>query len=342
MSSRSKLWIRIILKSTGTALVGVIVAGIIYEQVGRWQDRKRLPQIGRSVDIGGRTLNIYCSGEGGPPVILESPGAGPGYGWAHLQPEVAKFTETCWYDRAGVGWSDPGPFPRTSAAIAKDLHELLQRGGIAAPYVLVGSSFGGLNVRVYNGLYPNEVAGMVLVDSAHEDEPKLAPKFALGHTAPRYLWYPLHLMFQTAANIGLLRVTQPSQTNGQNPSEQSSDQIVAALCRQPKSVANDASTGVVMPESLAQARAAAGLGDRPLIVLTAGKAPSFGDPEMDRQAAAYQQVWIHQMQAQLAQLSTRGRQIVVKGSDHGNIEQDVVISAIREVVSEIREERSGR
>jgi hypothetical protein len=70
MPSRANWWIQVILKSTGIALVGAIVGGIIYEQVGRWQDRKRLSQIGRSVDIGGRTLNIYCSGEGSPPVIL--------------------------------------------------------------------------------------------------------------------------------------------------------------------------------------------------------------------------------------------------------------------------------
>jgi pimeloyl-ACP methyl ester carboxylesterase len=157
------------------------------------------------------------------------PGAAPGYVWAHIQPEIAKFTQACWYDRAGEGWSDPGPFPRTSAAIAKDLHELLQRAGIPAPYLLVGNSFGGLNVRVYNGLYPNEVAGMVLVDSAHEDEPKRAPKFYLGRTAPRYLWYPLHLMFQTADNIGLIRLTQPSPPRVQNASRGSPDQMVQAL-----------------------------------------------------------------------------------------------------------------
>jgi hypothetical protein len=96
-----------------------------------------------------------------------------------------------------------------------------------------------------------------------------------------------------------------------------------------------------MPESYAQARAAAGFRDYPLIVLTAGRPVSFADPEMDRQAAAYQQVWIHQMQAQLARLSTRGRQIVVENSDHG-IADDVVIAAVREVVAETRSEGSAR
>ena len=163
MQFRISRAIRVTLKSFGVVLLIAIVVGIVYEQVGQRQDRKRLPQIGRSVDIGGRSLNIYCSGEGSPTVILDSGGGNPGYAWAHIQPEIAKFTRACWYDRAGEGWSDPGPFPRTSAAIAKDLHELLQRAGVPPPYVLVGHSFGGLNARVYNGLYPNEVASMVLV-----------------------------------------------------------------------------------------------------------------------------------------------------------------------------------
>ena len=84
-------------------------------------------------------------------MILDTPGMEPGYHWSHIQPEIAKFTRACWFDRAGIGWSDPGPYPRTSAEIAKDLHTLLNSAGVPAPYVLVGASFGGLNVRVYNG-----------------------------------------------------------------------------------------------------------------------------------------------------------------------------------------------
>lgn len=166
--------------------IGVValVAGRLYEIAGEKKDRERLPQVGTSVDIGGRTLNIFCTGTGDPPVILES-AAGPGYFWTHIQPEIAKFTTACWYDRAGEGWSDSGPFPRTSVAIAADLRELLRRAPVRAPFVLAGWSFGGLNVRTYYGLYPQDVAGMVLIDSAHEDELLRAPKFFLARTAPK-------------------------------------------------------------------------------------------------------------------------------------------------------------
>ena len=326
------------LKSLALVVAITFLSGIVYEQLGRRRDRNRIPQVGESVDIGGRALNIFCSGTAGPPVIFESGGDGPGLAWEPIQTEVAKFTRACWYDRAGIGWSDPGPFPRTSAAIASDLHELLRRAGVPPPYVLAGASFGGINSRVYNGLYTNEVAGMVLVDSAHEDESLRAPKFYLGRTAPRFLWHPLHLAFQTAALVGLVRLTQSSSAQGKNPSAMSREELMATLRRQPKSVVNNVSTGIVLPESYAQARVAAGLGDRPLIVLTAGQPYDFRDAELNKQAAAYQQIWIHEMQAQLARLSTRGRQIVVQNSNHGSIPPDVVIAAIRDVVTEVRRE----
>lgn len=151
--------LKIALKSLALLITALLVAGIIYEQIGRRRDRTRLPQIGRSVDIGGRTLNISCSGIGAPPVIFESGGAGPGLGWGPLQAEVAKFTQACWYDRAGEAWSDLGLFPRTAVAIANDLHELLKHAGVPPPYVFAGASIGGLNSRVYGGLYAREVAG---------------------------------------------------------------------------------------------------------------------------------------------------------------------------------------
>jgi pimeloyl-ACP methyl ester carboxylesterase len=337
-NSLLKRGLRMVLKSLAILIAAAVVSGIVYEQLGRRRDRRRLPQIGRSVDIGGRSLNISCSGTGGPAVIFESGGDGPGLEWEPIQTEVAEFTQACWYDRAGIGWSDPGPFPRTSTAIAADLHALLKQAGVPAPYVLAGASFGGLNSRVYAGLFPNEVGGLVLIDSAHEDESQRAPKFYLGHTAPRLLWRPLSFALQTAAFLGVVRLTQPSPAQSKNPAQQMSRaEIIAALRQRPKSFANNISTGIVLPESYAQARSVGSLRDVPLIVLTAGQPFDFGDPELNRQAAAYQQVWIHEMQASLARLSTHGRQIVVQNSNHGNIPPDVVIDAIRDVAGQARE-----
>jgi len=235
-----------------------------------------------------------------------------------------------------MGWSDPGPFPRTAEAIASDLHHLLNRAGVSPPFVLAGFSFGGLPLREYNGLFPSEVAGMVLVDSTQEDEPLRAPKFVLGHTAPRFLWHPLHLALEAAALVGLVRLTQSSPLQSENQSQMSQDEIVAALRQQPKAFVASNSTGIVEPESYAEAKSAGGLGERPLIVLTAGQPYDFRDPELNKQAAAYQQIWIHEIQAKLVRLSTRGHQIVVPNSNHGSIPREVVIAAVRDVVGQVR------
>jgi len=331
-----KRWLKIALRSLTVLIALVLFAGIVYEQIGRWRDRARFPQIGRSVDIGGRSLNIFCSGAGAPPVIFESGGPGPGLEWEPFQPQVARFTQACWYDRAGEGWSDLGPFPRTSAAIANDLHELLKRAGVPAPYVFAGASFGGLNSRVYGGLYPKEVAGMVLIDSAHEDELQRAPKFYLGRTAPRFLWHPLQLAFEAAGFVGLVRLTQSSPAHGKGPSQMTTQERIVALRQRPTSVVGNVSTGIVLPESYAEAARVTRIGDFPLVVLTAGESYDFGDAKLNRQAAVFQQVWIHEIQTKLVSLSTRGRQIVVPYANHGTIAKELIISSIREVVSEAR------
>lgn len=330
-------WLRKTVKVLALSFVATIVCGFVYERIGRIRDRKRLPQIGRSVDIGGRSLNIFCSGSGSPAVILDTGGDNPGLALEQTQAEVAKFTQACWYDRAGIGWSDSGPYPRTSAAIAADLHELLKRAGVPPPYVVEGGSIGGLNSRVFAGLFPKDTAGVVLDDSAHEDEPLRAPKFYLAHQAPRALWRPIHALFWAASEVGLLRVTSSSPSSDKSESQMTRDELIAELRHQPKSFLNNADTGMVLNESYAEAKAIPSLGDIPLIALTAGKAPDFGDAELNRQAEAYQKIWAYEIQPKLAKLSTHGRQIVVPDATHTTIPQKIIVTAVHDVVNEARQ-----
>jgi len=118
------------MKRAMLVIAALLVAGFVYEQIGARRDRTRYLQIGRSVDIVGRTLNNCCSGEGGPAVIFEGAGHTAGFAWKDMQAEVAKFTRACWCDRAGYGWSDPGPSPRTFKSIANDLHALVSAAAI--------------------------------------------------------------------------------------------------------------------------------------------------------------------------------------------------------------------
>src|SRR5579859_2247950 len=168
----------------------LLVVGASYEQAERARDRERLPQIGRSVDIGGRALDIDCAGTGTPTVIFETGAPRPGYSWVYIQREVAQFTRACWYDRAGFGWSDLGPYPRTSSASARDLQVLLARAAIEPPYVLVAETLAALDSRVYTGFYPDEVAGMVLVDGIHPDLFTRLPQIrSKGAPVHKYIGY---------------------------------------------------------------------------------------------------------------------------------------------------------
>jgi pimeloyl-ACP methyl ester carboxylesterase len=126
---------------------------------------------GRFVDVGGFRLHIFCTGQPSrsPTVILLHGLGDSSLDWGLVQPEVARFARVCSYDRAGAGWSDPGPSPRGPLTAAKELHSLLIDAKEAGPYVLVAHSWGGLIARVYASQYPTEVAGMVLVDPTHED-----------------------------------------------------------------------------------------------------------------------------------------------------------------------------
>jgi pimeloyl-ACP methyl ester carboxylesterase len=332
-----KTKIKVAMKILSAACAVLVLCGFVYERFGRAKDRRRLPQIGRSVDIGGRSLNIFCSGTGSPAVILDTGGDYPGLAWEATRAEISNFTQACSYDRAGIGWSDSGPYPRTSAAISADLHELLKRAEIPPPYVLVGGSIGGLNSRVFAGMFPKDAVGIVLDDAAHEDEPLRAPKFYLAHQAPRVLWRPIHTLFWAASEVGLLRVTGSCPSCDKNEAQMTREELLTELRHQPKSVLNNVDAGMVLNQSYAEAKSIRSLGDIPLIVLTAGKAPDFGDAELNRQAEAYQKIWAYEIQPKLAKLSSKGRQIVVPDATHATIPQDIVIKAVHDVVNEARQ-----
>jgi pimeloyl-ACP methyl ester carboxylesterase len=124
---------------------------------------------GQIIDLGTHRLHIVCMGQGTPTVVFEAGGGDTSDIWHLVQPQVAKFTCACSYDRASIGWSEPGPRPRTSLQIVQELRSLLTGAGKEGPYVLVAHSYGGMHTQLFARLHPQEVVGMVLVDSIHED-----------------------------------------------------------------------------------------------------------------------------------------------------------------------------
>ncbi|HJP60199.1 MAG TPA: hypothetical protein VJ865_09370, partial [Gemmatimonadaceae bacterium] len=119
-------------------VVALVLAGVAYEKLGERRDRRELPQVGRSIDIGGRSINVSCVGNGSPTVILDSGAGGPGYSWTNIQAQLAPLTRVCWFDRAGEGWSGGKPVREDGHQLASDLHALLQVAHVPGPYVLAG------------------------------------------------------------------------------------------------------------------------------------------------------------------------------------------------------------
>jgi pimeloyl-ACP methyl ester carboxylesterase len=147
------------------AVLGLASLGGGYQTIGEAVDAKAYPVPGQLIDVGGHGLHLFCTGSGAPTVVLE-PGAGQtSSSWEWIAPAVARDTRVCVYDRAGRGWSEPATTPQDAARIAADLHTLLRHGGVPGPYVLAGHSFGGLYVLTFAARYPEQVTGMVLVDS---------------------------------------------------------------------------------------------------------------------------------------------------------------------------------
>jgi len=146
------------------SFLGLVAIGVAYQAVGTAYDRRRYPAPGRSIEAETGRLHLHCQGVGEPAVVLEAGLAATSLSWSYVQPEVAKFTRVCSYDRAGLGWSEAGRAPRTVEAMVAALKLLLQNAGIRGPFILVGHSFGGLVIRAYAASYPEEVAGLVFVD----------------------------------------------------------------------------------------------------------------------------------------------------------------------------------
>jgi len=171
-------WTMRIVVVLGAFLVVAALSGATYQWLATRKELAATPPPGHLVDIGGHRLHLWCTGDGTPAVILDTGLGGSSADWGFVQPDVARFTRVCSYDRAGAGYSDPGPSPRTARRIASELAELLARSGIDGPVVLVGASIAGFDVRVFASDYPQRAAGLVLVDASHEDQAHEVPWMA--------------------------------------------------------------------------------------------------------------------------------------------------------------------
>jgi pimeloyl-ACP methyl ester carboxylesterase len=303
------------------------------------QNEHKLAAPGQMVDVGGFRLHALVRGQGNPTVLLEPALGGFALQYTHIQSAVSAFTRVMAYDRAGQGWSDVSPNPRTPANLAGELHSLLGRLDLQPPYILVGHSFGGLLVRFYAGFYPEEAAGVILVDSSDVEQydsvpsvDKLVSQAAMGVRLLKF-----------AARLGL----------GKQLTRMSLGSAAKALPREDLntfiSVASQPKHQETMLAEFSQHRFYFGpqseapltLGDTPLMVVTAGNSVSgqgkFGGMTIDELNVQHQK-W----QKELVQLSSQGEQLIIPAATHLSILTQPeyaaqVVDAIRRMVERVRQ-----
>jgi hypothetical protein len=292
-------------------------AGAIFEQIGRRHDRSHYPQIGRSVDIGGRSLNLYCSGQGGPTVVFDTFSHMAGYVWTKAQPEVARYTRACWYDRAGYGWSEPGGAPLFDSEAA-DLHRLLAGAGERPPYLLVGPGEAALRAVVYRSLYPREVAGILMLNPIAVDEDKRAvPDAAMGPWARTFGSFGTRVRSVAChaapvlSGIGFFRLIagRPRRTPASDLTPQEHEEL-DFLSDNPTTASHP--DVCVRVQNMEQARRAGSLQDVPLMVLASRPHDGRGTPD-----------WIER-RVRLAALSSRGRLVWTEGNAEPAAIADIV------------------
>ena len=330
------------LRAIALILLIALGGGLVYEQASEWRDMQAYPQIGQSVNIGGRSLNYYCEGQGSPTVVMDTGSGSPGYSWLPVQRGIATFTRACWYDRAGYGWSDPAKDSRTSADIAEDLFRMLHTAGIPPPYVLVGHSFGGFNVRIFASRHRDETAGLVLVDSSSEydDDIQLpdSVKSPVVRYVPRPLWRPLAAVNSFLVHEGVARLLDDGPPPPPRRFSAPEVAMLHALRLQAKTFDMSGVEGLSRGESAKQVKAVRNLGDMPLLVLTAGRRFTFpGDEEEARRVEAYYRYHVYEDQPRLLRLSTHSRQVIVENGHGIPFENpDAVTTAVREVIADLR------
>ena len=300
-----KRMLRRILIVFAAVIVLTATAGATYQWRADRRDLAATPPPGRLVDIGGHRLHVWCKGAGSPAVVMDAGLGGTAFGWNFVQDGVAEFTQACAYDRAGQGYSDEASTPRTSLQIARDLGELLSRAGIVDPVIMVGSSFGGFNARLFASEYPARTAGLVLVDASHENQggglPWVAPLIPL------------------AGSLGVLRLFGVSL--GPNPESEPAAvrEFQRATSFRTSRFRSMHDEGIHLDESAAQVRASRRELSIPLVVITRGHNST---PEW----TAFQQDQV--------KLSKRGCQIIAEESGHlvPRDRPEVVVDAIRKTI----------
>jgi pimeloyl-ACP methyl ester carboxylesterase len=316
-------WIRGILLVLSLAILILAILGASYQAIATQIDARNYPPPGQMVDVGGYQMHLFCSGSGSPTVVLDALFPGTVSNWAWVQPEVAKATQVCAYDRAGLGWSESGPGPHDALQGARELHNLLQAADLHGPYILVGHSLGGLTVRMFADQYPDEVAGMVLIEASNPDAWKRlgmpegvgadSNQLAIGAFLARFGIFRLGLLSAYSIDPDL-------------PAQQRLE--LQAFFNSVKSLETVRDVNDLFSSALDQVRHADDLGDKPLAIVLGSK----GDGSNER---------LRDLFTQQAGLSSNSFTQFVEGASHAGLVDNQKYAlqtsdAIRRVLEAVR------
>jgi pimeloyl-ACP methyl ester carboxylesterase len=334
--SKLKTTLGRVLQMIGAIIIVLILLGGIgrvYQSASEAKFEQKYHANGQMVDIGGYRLHLSCTGQGSPTVVLESGLAEPALEWASVQQSLEKTTRVCSYDRAGLGWSEVGPARRTSQQMVNELHTLLLYAGVQGPYVLVGHSLGGFNVRLFAHEYPTETAGIVLVASGNEnDNARMPPEYRKieeSNLQSDRLLITLTPFGVTrmAGDMGLLSAY--TSVLSKFPAGLRTEFIGLTFYRSQYWSTAYAELSA-LNESRAQVAATGSLGDLPLVVLS-------GSPDISRLPASFPVEQIKRtyqdLQVELADLSTHSTLIVCEPCD-----QNIPMTNPEKVVEAINQE----
>ena len=291
------------------ASLAIGAVGGMYETAVRAHDQHAYPAPGTLYGVGGHRLHLDCSGSGSPTVVLENGLGATSLAWTRITAEVSRTTRVCAYDRAGQGWSDDVDAPQDGLAVAADLHTLLARSGEAGPYVLVGHSAGGAYVMTYAARYPDDVAGMVLLDSMSPDSFTALPDFATEQSMMRRGLGVL----PSLARLGGAQVLPASAWS--NLPEPAASQV-QAHASSPRGMRNIRDEQSVYRDVFDQAKALTSLHGKPLVVVTA--------TESLEQIEGWSEV-----QDRLAALSRNSQHRVADATHEGLIDHKAHVPTIR-------------
>src|SRR5215210_1631532 len=314
------------------ALLVLAVAGAIYQAIATKLAERAYPPPGEMVDVGGYSLHINCVGQGSPTVVLDAGSGGFSAQWVRVQREVSGTTRVCSYDRAGMGWSEMGPDPRDAKQVTSELHTLLNKAGIEGPYVLVGHSFGGMYMQTYAARYPDEVAGVVLVDSSTDPDQFSQRPEAQGSNEPQKQTtavVPKLVRFGVSlpARLGIVRLlSKLDPASPELPQKQRAqiDALTPSTRQFTTSILE-----LLAPTQTLRLGSPGSLENKPLAVVTAPKEAEPG--------------WLKK-QDKLATLSSNSIHRVVKGATHTSLLYDrsdsqATSAAILDVVAAVRNDR---